>query len=240
MKMPPKNQMARELEELREELAKEKRERRELEASRVREERQMRRERLKLIARIESLEKERQEPRGEEVRGRNHGENHEEEEVGNARQEHETTDDPEERRFMRIIKVVQGNGGKNHIDFPIYQGKMDSEEVLGWIEALENYFDLEDIEADKKVKVAKARLRGTTLTWWTSVQNEREERWCRAPNLCGRGEQVSMLLNTLPLHESEDSSRLGSWNKGLVHILQVGLCFLINAHVRPTSILVWL
>ena len=46
---------------------------------------------------------------------------------------------------------------------------MDSEEVLGWIEALENYFDLEDIEADKKLKIAKARLRGTKLTWWTIV-----------------------------------------------------------------------
>ena len=129
----------------------------------------MRRERLQLIARIESLEKERQEPKREEVRGRNHRENHEEEEVGNARQEHETKDDPEERRFMRIIKAIQGNGGKNYIDLPIYQDKMASEEVLGSIEALENYFDLEDIEADKKVKVAKARLRGTTLTWWTSV-----------------------------------------------------------------------
>ena len=70
VKMSPKNQMARELEELREELAREKRERRELEASREREERKMRRERLQLIARIESLEKERKEPRGEEVRGR--------------------------------------------------------------------------------------------------------------------------------------------------------------------------
>lgn len=112
--------------------------------------------------------------------------------------------------------------------------------MLGWIEALENYFDLEDIEADNKVKVAKARLRGKTLTWWTSVQNKREERWCREPNLCGRGEQVSMLQDTLPLHESEDSSRLGSWNKGLVHILQVGLCFVIKAHVRPMRIFVWL
>lgn len=37
--MPPKNQMARELEELKEELAREKRERGQLQASRVREER---------------------------------------------------------------------------------------------------------------------------------------------------------------------------------------------------------
>ena len=62
------------------------------------------------------------------------------------------------------------------IDLPMYQGKMESEEVLGWIEALENYFELEDIDEDKKVKIEKARLRGTTLTWWTSIQNGRIER----------------------------------------------------------------
>ena len=55
------------------------------------------------------------------------------------------------------------------VDLPMYQGKMESEEVLGWIEALENYFELEDIDEDKKVKITKARLRGTTLTWWTSI-----------------------------------------------------------------------
>ena len=60
-----------------------------------------------------------------------------------------------------MIKVVQGTGLKTGVDLPIYHGKMESEEVLGWIEALENYFDLED----KKVKVEKAKLRGTSLTW---------------------------------------------------------------------------
>ena len=51
-------------------------------------------QRLQFIARIEALEKERQEPRREDVRGKNHEVNHEEEEVGNARQEHEAADDP--------------------------------------------------------------------------------------------------------------------------------------------------
>ena len=46
---------------------------------------------------------------------------------------------------------------KTRVDLPIYQDKMESEEVLGWIEALENYFDLEDMEEDKKVKVAKVK-----------------------------------------------------------------------------------
>ena len=35
---------------------------------------------------------------------------------------------------------------------------------------------MEDIDEDTKVKIAKARLRGTTLTWWTSIQNGRIER----------------------------------------------------------------
>ena len=60
------------------------------------------------------------------------------------------TEDPEERRLVRLLKVVQGHGGKSHIDFPIYQGKMDSEEVLGWLDALENYFEFEEMEEERK------------------------------------------------------------------------------------------
>ncbi len=62
------------------------------------------------------------------------------------------------------------------MDLPIYYRKMENEEVLGWIEALENYFDLEDIEEDKKVKVAKENIRGTNLTWWKILQNKRVAR----------------------------------------------------------------
>ena len=130
----------------------------------------MRRERLQLLERIEALEKERREPRREEVPE----EHYEEEEVCHERQVQE--EDPDERRFPRLIKVVQGTSGKGMVDLPMYQGKMQSEEVLGWIEALENYFELEDIDEDKKVKIEKARLRGTTLTWWSIIQNGRIER----------------------------------------------------------------
>ncbi|XP_059068481.1 uncharacterized protein LOC131858990 [Cryptomeria japonica] len=78
--------------------------------------------------------------------------------------------------MVRLLKAVQGGGSKITIDFPIYHGKMDSEEVLGWIDALENYFEYEDMNEDKKVKFAKTKLRGTSLTWWSSVQTERVER----------------------------------------------------------------
>ena len=85
--MPPKGQMAREMEELRQELERERREKRELEASKEREERQLRREILQLIARIEALEKERHEPRREAIHEEDLGENNDEEGNHNARQE---------------------------------------------------------------------------------------------------------------------------------------------------------
>ncbi|XP_059064670.1 uncharacterized protein LOC131856766 [Cryptomeria japonica] len=109
------------------------------------------------------------------------------------RQEHREVEDemdPEERKLVRILKVEQKNGGKGHVEVPIYQGKMDSEEVLGWLDALENYFEYEEMEDEKRVKFAKTKLRGTTLTWWKSLQNDRMSRgltritnWARMKNL---------------------------------------------------------
>ena len=86
----------------------------------------------------------------------------------NHKQSANEIQDLEEKRVLRLLKAVHGSGGKCHIDLPIYQGKMDSGEVLGWLDALDNYFEFEEMEEEKKVKFDKIKLRGTTLTWWTS------------------------------------------------------------------------
>ena len=39
---------------------------------------------------------------------------------------------------------------------------------------MENHFECEGITKAQKVKVAKSRLRGATLTWWKYLQEERE------------------------------------------------------------------
>lgn len=75
--------------------------------------------------------------------------------------------------MVRLLKAIQGGGSKTTIDLPIYHGKMDSEDVLGWIDALDNYFEYEDMDEEKKVKFSKTKLRGTSLTWWSIVQIER-------------------------------------------------------------------
>ena len=48
--------------------------------------------------------------------------------------------------------------------------------MLGWLDALENYFEFEEMDEERKVKFSKTKLRGTTLTWWTSFQNDRMAR----------------------------------------------------------------
>ncbi|XP_059065001.1 uncharacterized protein LOC131857030 [Cryptomeria japonica] len=164
--MAPKNQMAREIEELKQALEREKREKRELEAARERE----RRERVQLSARIEALEKEREKPRVDE--NNEHLDAHNE---GSGHEEHrEEIVDPEEKRLVRLLKAVQGGVMKGHVDLPIYKGRMDSEEVLGWIEALENNFELEDTDDDKKVKFAKAERIARGLNKITSWERMKE------------------------------------------------------------------
>lgn len=51
---------------------------------------------------------------------------------------------------------------------------MDFELVIEWIEGMENHFKSEGISKAQKVKFAKSRLRGKTLTWWKFLQEERE------------------------------------------------------------------
>ncbi|GLJ29216.1 hypothetical protein SUGI_0576220 [Cryptomeria japonica] len=103
-------------------------------------------------AMIEQYEKERRDKRREEHNDEEQHEDDGDEQLGGP--EHRRVEDevdPEERRLVRLLKAVQNNAGKRHVDVPIYQGKMDSEEVLGWLDALENYFEYEEMEDDKRV-----------------------------------------------------------------------------------------
>lgn len=60
-------------------------------------------------------------------------------------------------------------------EIPLFNGKIDPKVVMEWIEGMENYFECEGISEAQKVKVAKSRIRGSTLTWWKFVQLKREK-----------------------------------------------------------------
>lgn len=75
-----------------------------------------------------------------------------------------------------MLKAVKGDHSDMKLDFPMYGGKMDNEEVLDWIDSLDNYFDFKEVLEDQKVKLAKTKLKGSTLTWWNYTQPKRLRR----------------------------------------------------------------
>lgn len=63
-----------------------------------------------------------------------------------------------------VLKVVKGDHSDMKLDLPMYGSKMDNEEVLDWIDALDNYFDFKEVPEDQKVNSAKTKLKGSPLT----------------------------------------------------------------------------
>lgn len=84
--------------------------------------------------------------------------------------------DHDDLRMEKLLKVVKGEGPKIKIDLLVYGGKLDSEELLDCIEALDNYFEHQDVLEEKRVKLAKTKLKGHYLLWWDNVQYERRKK----------------------------------------------------------------
>jgi hypothetical protein len=71
-----------------------------------------------------------------------------------------------------LLKAVVKMGAKEKMEVPMYEGNMDVEKMLDWIYDLENYFDYEEIEDEKKVKHAVTRLKGHATLWWDELQDD--------------------------------------------------------------------
>lgn len=58
----------------------------------------------------------------------------------------------------------------NNLDgLPIYSGSLNGEEQLHWMEALNNHFEYKEIVEEKRVNLAKTRLKESTLVWWNMM-----------------------------------------------------------------------
>lgn len=73
---------------------------------------------------------------------------------------------PDQRMFLDALKSVN----KDNVEsLPIYSSSLNGEEVLEWIEALSNHFEYKEVPEEKRVSLAKYRLKGSTLLWWTML-----------------------------------------------------------------------
>ncbi|XP_057818140.2 uncharacterized protein LOC131031119 [Cryptomeria japonica] len=76
----------------------------------------------------------------------------------------------DQKIFVDALKSVNRD---NVESLPTYGGSLNGEEVLDWIEALNNHFEYKEVLEEKKVSLARARLKGSALMWWTVLQEER-------------------------------------------------------------------
>ena len=58
----------------------------------------------------------------------------------------------------------------------MYEGNLNVEELMDWINALNNYFDFEENEDKKKVRYAATILKRHASIWWDELQIHRERR----------------------------------------------------------------
>lgn len=73
------------------------------------------------------------------------------------------------------MKALKALSAKALEGVPLFNGQMDVDLVLDWIDNLENHFECDGVTDAQKLKVAKSRLRGPALTWWKFILNEREK-----------------------------------------------------------------
>jgi DNA-binding transcriptional regulator WhiA len=74
-------------------------------------------------------------------------------------------DAAEERLLKEVVKL----GAREKIDVPMYEGNLDTEELLDWIRAMDKYFDYEDVKEEKKVRHVVTRLKGHATLWWDEL-----------------------------------------------------------------------
>ena len=51
----------------------------------------------------------------------------------------------------------------------VFSGNLKPDELIDWINELEEYFEYEDIDDPDRVKFVKEKLKGHAIIWWQEV-----------------------------------------------------------------------
>ena len=77
---------------------------------------------------------------------------------------------------MKLLRFLLDSNSKPKPSLSNYDGNFSAEGMIDWIGELDQYFDNEQIEEDKKVKLVVTRLKGHVALWWDSVQAKRKKK----------------------------------------------------------------
>ena len=68
-------------------------------------------------------------------------------------------EDPEE---VRVLNMLMKASSRPSVGVPMYEGNLNVEELMDWINALNKYFDFEEIEDKNKVRYVDTKMKGHT------------------------------------------------------------------------------
>jgi len=71
----------------------------------------------------------------------------------------------EENENVKIIKILAKAGSKPKMEIPMYEGSLNAEELMDWIRFIDQYFNYEEVEENKRVKFVVTRLKGHVAIW---------------------------------------------------------------------------
>ena len=77
---------------------------------------------------------------------------------------------------LRYFRYILGATSRPRPEFPTYDGSLVAEHLIDWIGELDKYFEYDEVEEGKRVKLAVTRLKGHASLWWDSVQTERRRK----------------------------------------------------------------
>lgn len=92
-----------------------------------------------------------------ELNSRRREESEDEEEVEDLDVEEEEEEIDQDQ--MRLIRAISKIGKRPKVEVPSYSGILNPEELIDWINALEEYFEYEEIEDPDRARFAKMKLK---------------------------------------------------------------------------------
>jgi len=67
----------------------------------------------------------------------------------------------------------EGSYGDFKVDIPEFEGQLDPDYFLDWLQTVERVFEYDDILEDKKVKLVALKLRKYASIWWANLVAKR-------------------------------------------------------------------
>ena len=80
----------------------------------------------------------------------------------NTSDEEESSKDEREEvvEEVKVLNMPMKASNRTRVEVPMYEGNLNVEQLMDWINALNIYFDFKEVEDKKKVRYAATRLKG--------------------------------------------------------------------------------